>query len=341
MEIVWYLILMALLGTYIILDGYDLGAGIVYLFFADTKEEKEKVLKSINSIWDANEVWLLAFVGLATVYFPKYTQVLFDNFGGYILLFFLFLLLKTLTFNLMKVYKNNDRLFKYLGYLFGFFSMMLVIFLSLILANILRGLPLEKMPEHIPFVSKYFSPFSEYVGVFDWFTLLATTMIFIGILIHGLSWVVLKNSGAFNRKLKKIIQRLSFVEFILVVLFMTAWFFLHPHILKNYWTYPFFFIFPILAVISLFGLMGVRTYPGENKAFLLSTNRIIFTWLGLIAAMFPSFILSIDKGSLTAYNAGFGNTDRFYIEWWLLVIGFLLLSYSIIVHKYMKGEQES
>ena len=337
METIWYGILSILIGTYILLDGYDLGAGITYLFFADTEDEKRKVTNSISSMWDANEVWLIAFVGLAATIFPKYTQVLFHNFGGYILLFFLFLLLKTLAFNLLVIFNHKHKTRRFLGYIFGFINMMLVVFISLIFANILRGLFLEDT-ERIRFISQKFSPFTEKVGFFDWFTILTSTMIFIGILIHGLGWVVLKNEGAFNRKLKKIIQRLSFFELILILLFLVAWHFIHPDIFHTYWTYPFFFILPVLALISFFGLMGIRTYQNENKAFILSTNTIIFSWLSMIVAFYPHFVLPLGKATLTVFNAGFDSPKRFYIEWWVLIIGLILLAYSIIVHKYMKGK---
>jgi len=339
MEVIWYGILSILMGTYVLLDGYDIGAGITYLLFTDTEEEKEKVLNSIRSIWDANEVWLIAFVGLASVYFPVYTDVLFYHFGGYILLFFLFLLLKVLVFNLILVFRDKPMVKKYLGYVFGFLNLMLLIFISLIFANILRGLFLENTGERIRFVGKLFSPFTDKPGFFDWFTLLTTAMIFIGILIHGLGWVVLKNKGAFNRKLKKIIQRLSFFELILIVLFLTAWYFIHPGVFGNYWTYPFLFVFPVLAISSLFGLWGIRSYPGENKAFILSTNLIIFSWISMMIAIYPNFIMPLGEAKLTAFNTGFDNPDRFFIEWWLLTIGILLLGYSVVVHKYMKGKQ--
>ncbi len=342
MEPIWYGILAVLIGTYVLLDGYDLGAGMVYLFVADNEEEKEKILASIRSVWDANEVWLLAFVGIVSVIFPVYSQTLFDNFGGYILLFFLFLLLKTIAFNLMTIFKDKPQIKNIFGYIFGFINMMLVVFISLIFANILRGIFVANKEVHIRFVSQHFSPFSDKVGLFDWFTILAATVIFVGIFIHGLGWIVLKNKGAFNRKLKKLIQRLSFFELILIGLFLVAWYFLHSEVFNNYWSYPFLFIFPVMAFISLFGLMGVRTYPGENKAFLLSTNLIIFSWLSVIAALYPRFILSLDQAELTAFNAGFDNPERFFIKWWILAIGILLLGYSIVVHKYMKGNiQES
>ena len=338
MESLWYLILSLLLGTYILLDGYDLGAGMALLFFADNDDEKEKIIRSIRSIWDANEVWLIAFVGLAMVVFPVYAQVLFENFGGYIMLFFLFLLLKTIAFNLMIVFDDKKQLKNILAYIFGFINMMLVLFISVIFANILRGLFIGEADTKIRFVSKHFSPFSDKIGLFDWFSILIMATIFIGILIHGLGWIILKNKGAFNRKLKKAIQRLSFIELILITVFLIVWYILHPDILKNYWSYPFLFVFPVLAFISLTGLMGIRTYQGENKAFILSTNLIIFSWLSIMASIYPRFILSLDKYQLTAFNAGFDNPERFYIKWWILAVGLLLLGYSIVVHKYLKGK---
>jgi len=339
MEAIWYIILTILIGTYILLDGYDLGAGMSYLFFAETDEEKEKTIKSIRSIWDANEVWLLAFVGISSIVFPRYTKILFNNFGGYIMLFFLFLLFKTIIFNLTVVFNNHSKLKNVLAYIFSFINMMLVVFISLIFANILRGVFVSKPDTHIRFVSQYFSPFTDKPGLFDWFTILAGSVVFIGIMIHGLGWIILKNKGAFNRKLKKIIQRLSFIELILIVLFLIAWYFLHHDIFHNYWSLPFLFVFPVLVFISLFGLMGIRTYQKENKAFLLSTNFIIFSWISIVISVYPRFILSLDQTKLTAFNAGFDNPERFFIKWWILAVGILLLGYSIVVHKYMKGEE--
>jgi len=338
MELLWYVILSILLMTYVLIDGFDLGAGMAYLFIADTEDEKQKVLKSIHSIWDANEVWILAFVGVSWVVFPRYASVLFDNFGGYILLFFLFLLFKTIFFNLTIVFKNKPLFKKIFGYIFGFINLILVIFISLIFANILRGIFIGQEGVNLRFVSQYFSPFTSKIGLFDWFTVLTTVMFFVFFIMHGLSWIILKNTGAFNRKLKKILQRIAFIEFILIVLFITAWYSIHPSVYKNYWSYPFLFIFPILAFISLFGLIAVRTYQGENKASILSSNFIIFSWISIIIALFPNFIMSLDNETLTVFNARFNNPESYYVKWWILVIGIILLGYSIVVHKYLKGE---
>ncbi len=338
MEVVWYIILAILIGTYIVLDGYDLGAGIAYLLFPDTDEEKEKIINSIRSIWDANEVWLLAFMGLSYAVFPKFSSLIIHDFGGYIMLFFLFLLLKTLSFNLLVVFKDKPIRKKLLGWGFGIFDFMLVVFISLIFANILRGIFLENSHENLAFLSQKFSPFTQKVGIFDWFTLLGAASILIAILIHGTVWIILKNSGAFNRKLKKIVQGLAVIEIILIGLFLVALYILHPQMMHYYWQLPFLFIFPILSFISLAGLVGIRSYQGENKGFVLSTNMIIFSWISLIIAIFPRFIFNLGKDELTLYNAGFQDFEGFHVKWWVLAIGFVLLIYSILVHKYVKGE---
>ena len=60
MELFWYIVLMTMLTIYIILDGYDFGAGIIHLFFAKEEKDKKAITNSIGPFWDANEVWLIA-----------------------------------------------------------------------------------------------------------------------------------------------------------------------------------------------------------------------------------------------------------------------------------------
>ncbi len=336
MEILWYSLLFILLGTYILLDGYELGAGAAYIFFADTVEEKKKIIKSIKSVWDANEVWLFAFMLILYLVFPKFALTIFEYFGGYILLFLLFMLLKTLAFNLMITYEDK-RVKDFFGFLYGFFSMMMIIFIGVIIANILRGIYFNS-ENSLKFISDGFSPLSEHAGIFDWFTVLVTALVFITILIHGLGWIVLKNKGAFNKKLKKAIQRLSFILLILSLIFAVSWNIIHPGIYKNFWKYPFLFILPIIYLSSIFGLMGIRTYQGENKGFILSTNLIITGLLSVFALMFPRLSMGLDNKKITIYNSDFFQPERFYLQWWVIVIGIFLLVYSIVIHKYNKGK---
>ena len=71
METVWFCIVAVMIAMYVVLDGFDLGAGIVHMFVARTEEERRKVLRSIGPVWDGNEVWLLAGGGTLYFAFPE------------------------------------------------------------------------------------------------------------------------------------------------------------------------------------------------------------------------------------------------------------------------------
>ena len=59
METLWFCLVAAMLTTYVVLDGFDLGAGILHLFIAKTPEERSTVIRTIGPVWDGNEVWLV------------------------------------------------------------------------------------------------------------------------------------------------------------------------------------------------------------------------------------------------------------------------------------------
>src|SRR5487761_2182332 len=70
METLWFCLVAVMIAAYVVLDGFDLGAGIVYLFVARSDAERKNVLRSIGPFWDGNEVWLLAAGGTLYFAFP-------------------------------------------------------------------------------------------------------------------------------------------------------------------------------------------------------------------------------------------------------------------------------
>src|SRR5471030_240175 len=82
METIWYCLVAVMIAVYVVLDGFDLGAGIVHLFVARTEAELRAVLGSIGPVWDGNEVWLLA--GGGTLYFA-FPALYASGFSGFYL----------------------------------------------------------------------------------------------------------------------------------------------------------------------------------------------------------------------------------------------------------------
>ena len=75
METLWFCFVAAALVAYVVLDGFDLGAGIIHVGVARTDEERKKVLAAIGPYWDGNEVWLLATGGVLFAAFPSVLAV--------------------------------------------------------------------------------------------------------------------------------------------------------------------------------------------------------------------------------------------------------------------------
>lgn len=63
METVWFCLVALMIAVYVLLDGFDLGAGAIHFLAAKTEEERRQILASIGPVWDGNEVWLVAAGG--------------------------------------------------------------------------------------------------------------------------------------------------------------------------------------------------------------------------------------------------------------------------------------
>src|SRR6201994_3114301 len=82
MPTIWFCIGAVMVAAYVVLDGFDLGAGVLHLFVARNDDERRKIIRSIGPVWDANEVWLLAAGG--TLYFA-FPALYASGFSGFYL----------------------------------------------------------------------------------------------------------------------------------------------------------------------------------------------------------------------------------------------------------------
>src|ERR1700760_539101 len=80
METIWFVLVAVMVAMYVLLDGFDLGAGAIHFLVAKTREERRQVLSSIGPVWDGNEVWLLAAGGTLYFAFPALYASSFSGF---------------------------------------------------------------------------------------------------------------------------------------------------------------------------------------------------------------------------------------------------------------------
>ena len=82
MSTLWFMIVAVMVAAYVILDGFDIGAGAVHLFIAAPTRSASKIIRAIGPVWDGNEVWLLAAGGVLYFVFP---QLYASSFSGFYL----------------------------------------------------------------------------------------------------------------------------------------------------------------------------------------------------------------------------------------------------------------
>ena len=351
MELFWYITLAAMLIVYVVLDGYDFGAGIIHLFFAKTEKDKKAVTNAIGPFWDANEVWLIAFGGVLFFVFPTLYASSFSGFYLPLMLILWLLIFRAIGLELRGQIQNHmwEALW---DKAFGIASLLLALFFGVALGNIVRGVNLGMVNEGIsmhephyfflPLWNSTFSPHAEHLGVIDWFTLLLGLVGVVALTIHGANWVVFKTNSDINNKLKKVAFNLNFMLLALVVVSLLTWHIIVPRPFHNFTEHLWLWIFPIITFTGLFGMFRVKSFKKDGKAFLFSTLFLIGGLSTTMASIFPNVLPSTNSvnPSLTIYNViahEYGLSVG--IKWFSIAL-VLVAVYMFVQYRIFKGKMD-
>src|SRR2546422_707056 len=135
-----------MIAAYVVLDGFDLGAGIVHLVVARTDAERRLVLRSIGPFWDGNEVWLLAAGGTLFFAFPALYASSFSGFYLPLMIVLWLLILRGIAIE-FRGHVDSPTWKPLWDAVFSLSSALLAIFYGAALGNVLRGVPLDAAGE--------------------------------------------------------------------------------------------------------------------------------------------------------------------------------------------------
>src|ERR1700737_2775613 len=206
MGTIWFCLVAIMLTVYVLLDGFDLGAGAVHLLGAKTDSERGQVLASIGPVWDGNEVWLLAAAGTLYFAFPALYASGFSGFYLPLMIVLWLLILRGASIEFRNHIKSAvwD---PFWDFLFCASSSLLAIFYGAALANVVRGVPLDAS-------GYFFEPLwtnfqlGEETGILDWYTILVGVLALLALSMHGALWVHLKTSGAVSQRAGQLAGRI-------------------------------------------------------------------------------------------------------------------------------------
>ncbi len=195
-----------MVALYVVMDGFDFGAGALHLLVARTDRERRQVLAAIGPFWDGNEVWLLAAGGVLFLAFPA---VLAAGLSGFYLA--IFLVLWTLILRGIAIeFRSHveDRLWRsFWDATFAVASTLAPVLFGAALGNLLRGVPLSAEGWFALPLFASFSPTGA-LGILDWYTVLVGVFALVAILHHGALFLAWRTDGAVRARSLDAAQRL-------------------------------------------------------------------------------------------------------------------------------------
>ena len=192
------MIVAFMLVCYVILDGFDIGAGIVHYFVGRNDKERAAVISAIGPVWDGNEVWLLATGGTLYFAFPALYAAGFSGFYLPLIMVLWLLILRAAGIELRHQIQN--RLWtSFWDFVFSMSSVLLAIFFGAALGNVIRGVPLDATGYFFEPLFTHWGVTGE-TGILDWFTVLSGVVAFVALAVHGANYLALKTEGVMNAR---------------------------------------------------------------------------------------------------------------------------------------------
>jgi cytochrome d ubiquinol oxidase subunit II len=142
MGFIWFWLVAVMIVGYVVLDGFDIGVGVLHLFLPRDDAERQASLRSIGPVWDGNEVWLLAGGGTLYFAFPLLYASAFSGFYLPLMIVLWLLIGRGISLELSN-HLEMGVWHTLLDRLFGISSALLAIFFGAALANVIRGVPLQ------------------------------------------------------------------------------------------------------------------------------------------------------------------------------------------------------
>jgi len=284
---IWFWLVVFFLCGYSILDGFDLGVGVLSPFLAKNKAERSQLFSSVGPFWDGNEVWLIAGgMGLFAA-FPLAYATIFSGFYLALMLVLFALIFRAVSLEFWHFDEKSGSVWT-LTFTFG--SLLPALFFGVAMGNILMGVPLDANTD---FTGSFFTllrPFPLALGLYG----------LAAFALHGTLYAALKTEGSVRVRAMALVKPLALVTLALLTLMVVLAVFALPFATGNIAAWIF------IALTAMLPLLSLRlTAQGKRMmAFLASAASLFTLWLTAALIQYPVLLRADDGVShLTIRNA--------------------------------------
>ncbi len=332
MAATWYVILALMLTVYVVLDGFDFGAGLAHLAVARNDDERRTVFAAIGPVWDGNEVWLVTSGGVLFFAFPRAYAAALGGFYLPIMIVLWLFVLRGLSIE-FRSHWHNPLWRALFDALFAFSSALLAFVLGASLGNVVRGVPLDANGDFV-------APLFGAGGALDAYTMLVGLFAVAALTLHGAAYLAWKCEGELYARCRLLVRRaLPAVAFGLVLVTLATARVqpaLFATVAHRAWAWP----LPLAAVVALI-LAWLASARGRDRDAFLATCAFLASLLGAAtAALYPILLRSsVDaRYDVTAPAAATGHHGLAWgLTWWLPAVA-LAVSYFAYLFRSFAGK---
>jgi cytochrome bd ubiquinol oxidase subunit II len=333
MATLWFGIVAVMFAIYAVLDGFDMGVGIVYLLAGRTDAERRTLLGSIGPVWDGNEVWLIAGGGTLFFAFPAAYA---SGFSGFYLplMMVLWLLILRGTAVEFRNHIVSPVWTPFWDVVFAGASAALALFFGAALGNVVRGVPVDASGD-------FFLPLwtdlrlSPAPGIIDWFTITFGIASVATLAMHGALWVAMKSGGILQQRVRNIASLSWFAVVLLTLILVLVVPLIRPHFASRYTAHPWGLVFPILAFAGLVGSRITSRAGRDAAAFICSCVYIVAMLVSAAFGHYPYLLPPISEGQagLTVFNASTSGSGLSIGLYWFIPGVMLATAYFVFAYR--------
>jgi cytochrome bd ubiquinol oxidase subunit II len=328
LPVIWALIIAFGLMMYVVMDGFDLGIGILFLFIGD-RTDRDTMVNTVAPVWDGNETWLVLGGAALMGAFPLAYSVLLS--ALYLPLFFILvgLILRGVAFEFRFKADEAHRPIWDRAFAFGSY-----------LATFSQGVALGA------FINGFKTDGTSFTGdSFDWlspFSLFTGAGLILAYGLLGSTWLIMKTEGALQHRFKSMTRpiALAVLAAIAVVSLWTPA--AHPEVAARWFSFPNIILFspvPILVLITTIAIQRVVKEETHVAPFGLALFLLFLGYTGLAISLWPNIIppaISIREAAAPPQSMGFALVGALFVI--PFILGYTAMSYYVFRGKVKAGE---
>jgi cytochrome d ubiquinol oxidase subunit II len=329
LSVIWYGLLGVLLTGYAILDGFDLGVGILHPFVPRGDGERRILMNAIGPIWDGNEVWLVTFGGALFAAFPEAYATVFSGFYTAFMLLLFALIFRAVSLEFRgKI--GSSRWRRVWDWAFFVGSLLAALLFGVAVGNAMIGIPLDEAGNFTGTLRGQLTPYTLLVGLFTVATLA----------MHGALFLYLKTEGELQQRLRNWMWR-TFGFFLVTYLLTTIYtLVLVPRATAKFASLPWVAVVVVATVLAIANIPRAIYWDRPGQAFLSSSATIAGLVVLFGAALFPNLVTASNAPALsvTLYN-GASSARTLGIMLVIAVLGMpFVLAYTGVIYWTFRGK---